>query len=110
MLVNCRNLQWDEVEELVLALSDSFAPQGRALLAEWLWEIVIADRVVTPEETAFVAAEATMPAIHKSTQDSIAVGYSEARGIMADAPRAAQIQQPAALQSPPTASDPARHP
>lgn len=76
VLVNYRNLQWEEVEELVLALSDSLPPQGRAQLVEWLWEIVVADRAVTPDESSLIATVATMLGIHKSAQDTIAADYA----------------------------------
>lgn len=86
VLVNYRNLQWEEVEELVLALSDALPPQGRAQLVEWLWEIVVADRVITPDESSLIATVATMLGIHKSAQDLIAEGYAGADGVKAAPP------------------------
>ena len=109
VLVNCRNLQWDDVEELVLALSDALEPQGRAQLIEWLWEIVIADRDVTPEEMDLISTVANMLGIHQKTQDSIAAGYANSVPFKAAPPRETQTRKPGEPLPQPAPTDP-RHP
>jgi uncharacterized tellurite resistance protein B-like protein len=109
VIVNYRHLQWEEVEELVLALSDALAPQGRARLIEWLWQIVVADRVITQEESELITSVATMLGIPGTAQDAIAANYRNRGELRSIAPREAQNQQPAGRQLQLIASDPS-HP
>lgn len=72
VLVNYRNLQAPEIDELVAALAESLGSEGRVHFVEWLWEIVVADRVVTNEETNLIATLATRLGVEPRVQDALA--------------------------------------
>ena len=72
VLVNYRDLQAPEIDELVTALAHSLGAEGRLHFIEWLWEIVVADRIVTTEETALIAMLAKRLGVSPRTQDAIA--------------------------------------
>lgn len=75
VLVNYRNLQAPEIDELVAALAHSLGAEGRVHFVEWLWEIVIADRIVTAEETKLIATLATRLGVAPRVQDAIAARF-----------------------------------
>ena len=77
VLVNYRNLQTQEIDELVAALAETFGPEGRVHFIEWLWEIVVADRVVTPEETSLIATLAARLGVEPRVQDVIAARFTK---------------------------------
>lgn len=110
VLVNYRNLQWEELEEMVLALGDSLAPESRTHFVEWLWKIIGADHVARAEETALVAAIADMLGICKETRNAIAAAYASGGAIKLDAASAAQTPPPAGQQFPPALADAAPPP
>lgn len=58
ILVNHKNLQTQDMDELVAELAGKLGPEGRADFIDWLWQVVVADNVVTDEEAALVAAVA----------------------------------------------------
>jgi uncharacterized tellurite resistance protein B-like protein len=110
VLVNYRNLQWEELEEMVLALGDSLAPESRPHFVEWLWKIVGADHAASLEQASLVAAIADMLGIAKETQISIATAYAGGGAIRLDAASAAQTPPPAGQPFPPALTDAAPPP
>jgi uncharacterized tellurite resistance protein B-like protein len=75
VLVNFRNLQEQEIDELVEALTERLGPEGRVHLIEWLWEIVVADRIVTDDETELIANLASRLGVETYKQREIASRY-----------------------------------
>jgi uncharacterized tellurite resistance protein B-like protein len=69
-------LQQQEVEELVATLAETLGPEGRVYFVEWLWQVVIADRVVAPEEANLIAALAAKLGVAADTQAAIAAKYT----------------------------------
>ena len=76
VLVNYRNLQAQEIDELVAALADTLGAEGRVHFIEWLWEIVVADRIVTVEETSLIATLATRLGVEPRVQEAIAARFA----------------------------------
>ena len=99
VLVNYRNLQWEELEEMVLALADSLGPESRPLFVEWLWQVVAANRAANADATALVAAVANLLGIAEKTQLSIATAYVNDGDVRSAAASAAQIRPLDGLRS-----------
>ena len=76
VLVNYRNLQAQEIDELVAALADTLGAEGRVHFIEWLWEIVVADRIVTVEETGLIATLATRLGVEPRVQEALAARFA----------------------------------
>ena len=56
ILVNYRNLQAQEIAELVRALAEALGSEGRVQFIELVWRVVVSDRIVKPEEQELIAA------------------------------------------------------
>jgi uncharacterized tellurite resistance protein B-like protein len=75
ILVNHKNLPANDMDELVAELAGKLGPEGRADFVDWLWQLVIADNVVTEEEAALVAALAGKIGVDAQTQAAIAAKH-----------------------------------
>lgn len=55
ILVNYSNLQAAELDEPVAALADCLGDEGRVQFIAWVWQVITADGIVTPEEAELVS-------------------------------------------------------
>jgi uncharacterized tellurite resistance protein B-like protein len=76
ILSDYKMLQHQEVEELVATLAETLGPEGRVYFVEWLWQVVIADRIVAPEEANLIDALAAKLGVAADAQAAIAVKYT----------------------------------
>ena len=76
MLVNYSHLQSQEIDELTGALALSLGHEGRVHFVECLWQVVVADTVVTAEENSLIAALASKLGIDAAGQAAIAARHA----------------------------------
>ena len=79
ILVNHKNLQGSDIDELIAALAQKLGGEGRAQFVDWLWQVVVADRVLTKEESSLVATLASKIGVDEATQASIAARHRAMR-------------------------------
>ena len=76
ILVNYRNLQAQEIAELVRALAEALGPEGRVQFIDLVWRVVVSDRVVTPEEQDLIAALAENLGVPATETARLAAQYA----------------------------------
>ena len=78
ILVNYRNLQDQELAELVRALADALGLEGRVQFIDLVWRVVVSDSVVTLEERDLIAALADKLGVPPAETARLAALYTAA--------------------------------
>ena len=76
ILVNYKNLQAQEIAELVRALAEALGPEGRVQFIELVWKVVVADCVVTAEEKDLIAVLAAELGVTPQEQVRLSAHYA----------------------------------